>query len=130
MYAQGRTIGHIVNVPTIIPLNESRSQPRFPAVEAVMGAERKFQETWVEVQEGPMTGRYFVASYYDRRCPVNVALKRLLPDVDWRGELFVMRGGQAVFVTDLGSRRAAERAVRKCVSSSLRIMRRSKPFSF
>lgn len=85
-------------------------------MEAIIGVERKLHETWVEVQQGPKMCRYLVVSYYDRHCPVNRALKKLSPEVDWHGELVVMRGGKTVFVTELGLHRQAEQAVQMYVS--------------
>ncbi|KAH9923218.1 uncharacterized protein B0H18DRAFT_878822, partial [Fomitopsis serialis] len=107
--------GQTVRIPTIVPRMESQDCPRFPSVEVVLGAERQFHETWVELQEGSKTRRFFVAAYYDPGQPVNRALKAVAPQVDWHGELIVMKGGAYVFVTDIGPRGLAYRAILKCV---------------
>ena len=105
--------GRGVTIPTVIPRDESVVQPRFPSFEAILGPEYNLQETWVEITVGKKPQRYLIAAHYDPTLPVNRALKQLVRNVDWRGELIIMRAGFHVLVTDIGTRTQALRALKK-----------------
>lgn len=113
LFASQRRNGRGVNVPTLIPRNECATHPRYPSLEVITGFIPGLQETWVDVDAGARPQRFFVAAYYDPLLPANRALKAIVPDVDWHGELIIMRAGTNVFVTSIGTRALAIRAIRK-----------------
>lgn len=113
LFTSLRRNGRGVKIPTLIPINESATHPRYPSLEVVTGFMPDLQETWVDVDAGARPQRFFVAAYYDPALPTNRALKTVVPDVDWHGELIIMRAGTNVFVTDIGTHALALRAVRK-----------------
>ena len=60
--------------------------------------------------------RFLIAAQYSLDFEVNAGLRDVLPEVEWRGGLVVMRGGHHVFVVGMGGSRyksLAEQAVRK-----------------
>ncbi|PIL33623.1 hypothetical protein GSI_04246 [Ganoderma sinense ZZ0214-1] len=111
-----------VNIATVIPRAESRLAKRFPSIESVLGTGTPIHECLVTVSDDQgKPYRFFVAFREQQNLPINPALKKLLPDGDFRGEVVVMRAGARVMVVDLrGAKLAllAKRAVR--ASSSAR----------
>ncbi|KAH9920383.1 uncharacterized protein B0H18DRAFT_1121992 [Fomitopsis serialis] len=112
LFSSEAHVGRGVHVPTITPRNESVAHPRFPSLEAVLGPVRNLQETWVDLEAGAGARRFLVAAQYDPALPVNKALRKLSP-IEWHGDLIIMRAGTWVFVTDVGARALAIRAVQK-----------------
>ncbi|PIL32239.1 hypothetical protein GSI_05484 [Ganoderma sinense ZZ0214-1] len=117
VYAHDRRHSAPVQVPTIMhPTRDGRENARFPSFEAILGP-GQMHECWVTCQDS--TGRdhrFLIAAQYSEGADVNLALKRVLPEVEWRGGLIVMRGGCHVFVVGMGGsvyRALAEQAVRK-----------------
>lgn len=105
--------GRGVNIPTLIPRNESATHHRYPSLEVITGFMPGLQETWVDVDAGARPQCFLVAAYYDPSLPVNRALKVVIPDVNWHGDLIVMRAGTNVFMTNIGTHAIALCAVRK-----------------
>ncbi|KAH9858475.1 hypothetical protein C2E23DRAFT_716809 [Lenzites betulinus] len=118
LYSGRANKGAPVNVPTAIhPTRDSLAVPRFPSFEAILGPGVTLYESWVTCQDTlGKVHRFLVAALYNPTQEVNGALKHVLPEVVWRGDLIVMRGGSAYFVVNMGDaahRELAERAVRK-----------------
>ncbi|KAH9917210.1 uncharacterized protein B0H18DRAFT_884058, partial [Fomitopsis serialis] len=113
IFSSEARVGRGVHVPTITPRNESSAHPRFPSLESVLGPGRNLQETWVDLVGSARAQRFLVAAHYDPALPVNEALRKISPDIEWRGDLIVMRAGTWVFVTDVGAQALAVRAVQK-----------------
>ena len=118
VYAQNSRRATSVQVPTIYhPTRDGKDNPRFPSLEAILGTSGPLHECWVTCRDA--TGgehRFLIAARYCERCEINLALKQVLPEAEWRGELVVMRGGRHLFVVDIGgsvSKSLAEQAVRK-----------------
>lgn len=81
-----------------------------------MGSKVVTQECEVTLMEALGDRTYLIAAQYDPDCSINRALKTLVPTVEWRGSVSVMRLGKRVFVTNLTDRwdrKQAERAVRR-----------------
>ncbi|KAJ8463403.1 hypothetical protein ONZ51_g10278 [Trametes cubensis] len=110
----------IVNVPTATyPGRDVQAYPSFPAFEAILGAGGQLHESWVTCQDGGgREYRYLIAAQYCPSCQVNRALKSVIQDVDWRGEVIVMRGGCQSFVVNINSVEAKHMA-RQAVSKFL-----------
>lgn len=86
-------------------------------MEAILGPGPDLHETWVTCAE-PDGSRYrfLIAARYREDWEVNSALRSVLPEVAWKGDLLVMRGGTMLSVVNMGNavyRERAERAVRK-----------------
>lgn len=108
-----------VNIATVIPQPESRLVKRFPSIESVLGTGTPIHECLVTVLDHEGTPHRFLVAFKEQQhLPVNPALKKLLPDGDFRGEVVVMRAGARVMVVNLrGSKLVllAKQAVRACV---------------
>ncbi|KAI9059816.1 hypothetical protein FKP32DRAFT_1579137 [Trametes sanguinea] len=107
-----------VGVPTAVhPTQDGPANPNFPSFEAVLGTDSVVHETWVTCQDtAGREHRFLIAAQYRPECEVNTALKRVLPEAEWRGGLIVMRGGMRAFVVNMGDsgfRTLAETAVFK-----------------
>lgn len=121
MYARDERYSSSVQVPTAIhPTRAGRDHPNFPSFEAILGADVTLHETWVTcVDTTGREHRFLIAAQYCADCEVNAALKHVLPEVDWRGSLVVMRGGYRSFVVNMGGsvlKKLALAAVHKYVS--------------
>lgn len=94
----------VVRVPTAThPTRDGPGNPSYPSFEAFLGSDGRLHETWVTCQDA--TGRehrFLVAAQYCAGSEVNVALKGVLPEVEWKGGLIVMRGGCRSFVVHMG----------------------------
>ncbi|KAH9893355.1 hypothetical protein C8Q73DRAFT_791218 [Cubamyces lactineus] len=106
-----------VDVPTVIhPTRDCLAVPRFPCFETILGAGLEIYETWVTYEDGlGSLYRFLIAAHYDPAREINTALRTIVPNTTWRGDLIVMRGGTAVFVVNMGDseyRVMAARAVR------------------
>ncbi|KAI0648933.1 hypothetical protein C8Q79DRAFT_903248 [Trametes meyenii] len=103
-----------VNIPTAIhpTMDSLGAGGRFPSFEAVLGVNAKLHESWVSCTDGNgKTHHFLVAAQYRPGQPVNQALKDVLPEVTWKGDLIVMHGGVASFVVNMG--RASYRELAK-----------------
>ncbi|KAI9059352.1 hypothetical protein FKP32DRAFT_1580004 [Trametes sanguinea] len=119
-----------VNVPTAIhPTRDCMAVPRFPSFEAILGLDTELHETWVSYQDDlGKVYRFLIAAQYNPNGEVNEALRRLAPQVSWRGDLLVMRGGATCFVVhmgDTGHRVLAERAVCKFLLQAANLVARA-----
>ncbi|KAI0363408.1 hypothetical protein BV20DRAFT_958380 [Pilatotrama ljubarskyi] len=118
VYRRPSDKGVPVNVPTAIhPVRDCLAVPRFPSFEAILGLDAELHETWVSCPDAlGRPCRFLVAAQYHPGHEDNRALKRILPEIAWKGDLVVMRGGTAYFIVNMGDathRELAERAVRK-----------------
>ncbi len=93
-----------IGVPTTLdPRRDSLAVPRFPCFEAVLGAGIELHETWVICYDGMgFEHRFLIAAQYRPNMTVNRALKHLMPGLNWKGDLLVMRGGNMKFVVNVG----------------------------
>ena len=112
------------SVVTIIPSGEDASHPRFPAVEHVMGSKTATRDCLVVVKDSGYRPREFIVFFqYDQDASTpNQALKSVIPDSEWKGELLVMSRGSRHLVKNLRGRedqRLALLAVGGCVSFCL-----------
>lgn len=117
-YNRGSRKGVNAHIPTAIhPTRDGLAVPRFPAVEAILGPGPDLHETWVTCEEPDGSHyRFLIAARYREDWEANSALHSMLPEVSWKGDLVVMRGGIMLFVVNMGDsvyRERAERAVRK-----------------
>lgn len=122
VYSQDKRQGGPIQVPTAThPTHDCAANPSFPSFEAILGADNRLHETWVTMVDGlGREHRFLIAAQYCAGCEVNRALNGVLPGVDWRGELIVMRGGRRSFVVNMGNapyKQLARTAVRKYVIS-------------
>ena len=93
---------HVVaGIYTIIPKEENNDTPCFPCFESVLGTSVPTQECRVDVVDHyGHTRTYLIAAQYDPQCEVNLALKEVTQEADWKGGLCVMRTGERVLVTN------------------------------
>lgn len=108
-----------VPIMTTIPQTENAVSRRFPALESVLGPHVVLKERYaVSYDEQGRAHRFLVAYREDENASANRALRHLLPEIAFYGELVVMQAGVRVLVVDMAGRKAwtlAERAVRRYV---------------
>ena len=105
-------------IPSIVPKRDgARGNSIFPAFEAILGPSPRIHETWVTCADASgREHRFLIAAQFSPEFEVNIALQKILPDVEWRGGLVVMRGGQHNLVVNMGGgpfKQLAEQAVRR-----------------
>ncbi|EIW59178.1 uncharacterized protein TRAVEDRAFT_46485 [Trametes versicolor FP-101664 SS1] len=118
MYACDGRQPALVHVPTAIhSTRDGLDNPSFPSFEAILGADGELHETWITCLDAVgREHRFLIAAHYCSDCEVNASLKLVLPEVDWRGGLVVMRGGCRSFVVNMGGtvfKKLAHAAVQK-----------------
>ncbi|KAI0692064.1 hypothetical protein C8T65DRAFT_586850 [Cerioporus squamosus] len=109
-----------VKVVTLFPLVESAVAKRFPVFENILGSTTHIHECDVRVRDIYEHKEYrFLIAYQARpHSPLNLALSKLVPGAEVRGEILVMRSGEFVLVQRMGGHfasEAAKLAVRKFV---------------
>lgn len=122
IYAETARRAAPVQVPTALhPTRDGADAPSFPSFEAVLGAGTQLHEAWIAFEDAlGKEHRFLIAAQYSAACAINIALKTVLPEVDWKGGLIVMRGGRSAFVVNMGSsayKQLARRAVLQYVYS-------------
>lgn len=102
LYFPPLRVTHIkVPVTTLVPTRRALDVQRYPIVETVFGSEYRIHDSFVTIFCQGTEYRFLVSYQYNKNLPRNRALKRLLPDVAWRGEMIVMKAGQRQSVTSL-----------------------------
>lgn len=95
-----------IDVVTIFPPIENALSKRFPLFENILGTMQPIHECIVRVQH-----YHFLVAYQARPHSLpNQALSSLVPNVEVRGEILVIRSGKTVLVQSMGGRSAAEAA--------------------
>lgn len=90
-----------VDIATVIPACETVNNPRFPAVEHILGTAAVTHECSVTVLDQQQRRRKFTVFFkYNKRGDVNGALKEMSGMV-WKGEIIVMKQGERCFVTGI-----------------------------
>ncbi|KAI0042321.1 hypothetical protein FA95DRAFT_1500226 [Auriscalpium vulgare] len=88
---------------TVVPRGNPALRPRFPCAEAYLTSGYLVHDSVVTVKG--MNGHdyaFLICFVYSLDLPVNHALLRLYPGIEWRGELLVMRQSRQYFVTAMG----------------------------
>ena len=102
-----------VDIPTLC--NPTNDHERVPTFAYILGDDAPIHKTWVTYEDNAgRSYKFLVVVQYRPECDVNVALKAIWPDSEWRGDVVVMRAGQYAFVVDMGGphfKTLAERAV-------------------
>jgi hypothetical protein len=92
------------DVTTIIPTRETVDNPRFPAVEHILGTMATTHDCTVTVVDEDHRRRKFVVFFkYDKNGIVNGALKETAGLI-WKGEILVMKQGERSFVTGIAGK--------------------------
>ena len=107
-----------VPITTTLPEVETAVATRFPSIETVLGCHAQTKECYAcSFDEDGRIHKFLVAFQERPELPPNRALRQILPEVTFRGELVVMKAGVRVLVVDMTGKKQtalAERAVRRC----------------
>lgn len=92
-----------IAIPTVIAEIETCDMPHFPCLESILGA-NNVHDCWVSLSDQRGVEHRFLVSCERHRdhAHKNKTLKALLPDLTWRGDIIVMRGGSRASVVNLG----------------------------
>lgn len=93
-----------IDIATIIPPRETTDNPRFPAVEHILGTAAVTRECSVVVLDRLRRRRKFVIFFkHEKDGSVNGALKEM-SGLIWKGEMIVMKHGDRCFVTGINNK--------------------------
>ncbi|KAI0040756.1 hypothetical protein FA95DRAFT_1576767 [Auriscalpium vulgare] len=107
-----------VAVMTVVPRGNPALRPRFPCAEAYLTSGYLVHDSVVTVQGmNGLDHQFLICFVYSSDLPVNQALLRLSPEMEWRGELLVMRQSRRCFVTAMGRSKFATLAEKAIISS-------------
>jgi hypothetical protein len=99
-----------VSVPLLIPLHESYSNPRVPAIEAMFERSGEIHDSLVYINDMGIEHKFLFSYTFNARHPRNHALARILPQVEWRGELVVMSAGERKTAINIRCRKSVVHA--------------------
>jgi hypothetical protein len=96
-----------VSVPLLIPLHDN---PRVPVIEAMFERSGEIHDSLVYINHMGIEHKFLFSYTFSARHPRNHALARILPQVEWRGELVVMSAGERKTAINIRCRKSVVHA--------------------